>query len=132
VKRRLPIKEFVRRVTERYSVPAAQQLKARLIWAAAFQRAYRATEKAFGATRAWKLVVWYGCLAAFLELIMARAREPKRLAVICTLKRLGPEWQVLKESIGPLFSDDETWRRAVSSLIAADVLEMRLSGTARG
>ncbi len=62
----LPVEEFINRVAERYAKPSNDQLRARLIVASAFQRAYAKAKEEFGDVGAAELVRWYERVYCFL------------------------------------------------------------------
>lgn len=124
----LPVDELVRRVVERYSPPTPEQLKVRLLWAGAFQRAFRATKKALGADRAWKLVGFYRKIGRGLIEVMNHCKKPTRGAILELVSELPPEKGFLREALIPLLSPDERWREMMCSAIASDWLKTRVSG----
>src|SRR5579859_2296953 len=55
----LPVAELIERIAERYAQPTNEQLKARLIIAAAFQRAFIQTVKSQGRDNALRILDWF-------------------------------------------------------------------------
>jgi hypothetical protein len=62
----LPVAELIRRIAERYARPTNEQLKARLIIAAAFQRAFVHTINSLGIENALRICSWFQEVYSFL------------------------------------------------------------------
>jgi hypothetical protein len=123
----LPVAELVRRIVERYSPPNAQELKVRLMWAAAFQRAFRAAKAVFGSERAWKLVAWYRTLGGTLINVQNYSGDRVGLAIRSFISDLSADQRYLREALEPLFGSDQQWREMICSAMGSDWLRTRVA-----
>jgi hypothetical protein len=62
----LPVAKLIERIAERYTQPTNGQLKARLIVAAAFQRAFSRLLDSLGDRTAWQICSWYQQVYCYL------------------------------------------------------------------
>jgi len=86
----LPVEELIARIAERYAQPTNAQLKARLIVAAAFQRAFIQTVKFQGVQNTLRICDWFQEVYCFLVDLHNRANGS---AEILHLLRNTPESQ---------------------------------------
>jgi uncharacterized protein (DUF2384 family) len=110
----LPVAELIERIAERYAQPTNEQLKARLIIAAAFQRAFSQTLKSQGRENALRILDWFQQVYNFLVDLHNRTSNG---AEILRLLRNAPESQGgLRFACGWLF-DEDSWRRRPAEIM---------------
>ncbi len=105
----LPVEELIRRIAERYTLPTNDQLRMRLIVAAAFQRAFTKTMKALGENRALYLLNLFQEVYCFLIDLHNRATPQCRSEILHQL-RLVPERQLGPCYICEWLLDEDSWR----------------------
>lgn len=104
----LPVAELIGRIAERYAQPTNEQLKARFIIAAAFQRAFIQTMKSQGIQTAWRICGWFQEVYCYLVDLHNRTTDGRE---ILRLIRNAPESQgALRFACEWLF-DENCWRQ---------------------
>jgi uncharacterized protein (DUF2384 family) len=110
----LPVAELIERIAERYAQPTNEQLKARLIIAAAFQRAFAQIMESQGADNAWQICSWFQEVYCYLVDLHNRAKTGKE---ILHLIRNAPESQGgLRFACEWLF-DESCWQRLPAEIL---------------
>lgn len=109
----LPVAELIERIAERYAQPTNDQLKARLIIAAAFQRAFTQLVETQGIKNALQICDWFQEVYCFVVDLHNRAISGEE---ILRLIRNTPESQGgLRFACEWLF-DENCWRRLPSEI----------------
>jgi len=111
----LPVEEFIMRIAERYAQPTNAQLKARLVVAAAFQRAFVQTAKSQGIQNALRICDWFQQVYCFLMDLHNRANTR---AEVLQLLRNSPESQGGLRWVCEWLFDEESWHRFPAELSA--------------
>lgn len=75
----LPVAELIERIAERYAPPTNEQLKARLIIAAAFQRAFAQMMESQGVHNAWRICSWFQEVYCYLVDLQNQAGTGKEI-----------------------------------------------------
>ena len=110
----LPVAELIERIAERYTKPTNEQLKARLIIAAAFQRAFIQTVRSQGRDNALRILDWFQQVYNFL---VDLHNQTSNGAEILRLIRNAPESQGgLRFACEWLF-DENSWRRRPAEIM---------------
>jgi hypothetical protein len=111
----LPVAELIERIAERYAQPTNEQLKARLIIAAAFQRAFIQTVKSQGTHNTLRICEWFQEVYCFLVDLHNRANSSEE---ILRLLRDTPESQGgLRFACEWLF-DENRWHCLAAEIMA--------------
>ena len=106
--------ELIERIAERYTKPTNEQLKARLIIAAAFQRAFIQTVRSQGRDNALRILDWFQQVYNFL---VDLHNQTSNGAEILRLIRNAPESQGgLRFACEWLF-DENSWRRRPAEIM---------------
>jgi hypothetical protein len=113
----LPVEELIRRVAERYAPPTNAQVKARLLLAAATQRAFTRIHKALGNNRAFYLLGLFQELYCFLTDLHNKAESRTTAEILRLLQNL-PEDQMRMRCICEWLYLEESWRTLPSEISA--------------
>ena len=103
----LPVGELIERVAERWSKPTNGQLKARLLMAATFQRAFVRSTKSLGVYRTLHILKCYEEVYCFLMQLNNRASNAGE---IVRLLRCTPESQLRLRYFCEWLFDEGSWR----------------------
>jgi hypothetical protein len=112
-----PVEELIGRVAERYRVPTNSQIKARLLLAAATQRAFTRILKALGNNRAFYLLGLFQEVYCFLQGLHNEA-EPRTSAEIVRLMQNVPEDELRLRYTCEWLYVEESWRTLSSEISA--------------
>jgi uncharacterized protein (DUF2384 family) len=104
----LPVDEFVKRVARRYARPTNDQLKARLMIAAAFQRAFTRIEDTLGTENALRINDWFQQVYCLLMDLHNRADPETREEVLRLLRSTPPSQGGMRLACEWLF-DESCW-----------------------
>lgn len=106
----LPVEKLIPQIAERYAQPTNEQLKARFMIAAAFQRAFNQAVESLGVANTIRICDWFQQVYCFLTDLHNRA-EPETRAELLRLLREAPESQGgLRFACEWLF-DEASWLR---------------------
>lgn len=105
----LPVEELIRRIAERFAPPTNDQLRTRLILAAAFQRAFTKTMEALGENRALYLLSLFQEVYCFLTDLHNRTTPLCGSEILRQLSSV-PESQVGLRYICEWLFDEDSWR----------------------
>jgi hypothetical protein len=106
----LPVRELVERIAERYASPTNDQLKARLMISAAFQRAFTQAVNSLGANNALQICDWFQQVYCFVMNLHNRANPETREEILRLLRQTSESQGGLRCACEWLF-DEESWFR---------------------
>ncbi len=104
---RLPVAEFIDRIAERYAPPTNGQLKARLLMAAAFQRACTKSLKSLGTAGTIQVLDWFQKVYCFLMKLSNRANTA---AEARQFLRETPETELMLRYSCEWLFEDRSWQ----------------------